>query len=292
MDDKKKKEVDSWISGVSYEVAFWNGYLSNKQNASAVLDKVSQKRELRLSGLSLSNVENPQEYTVLDVGCGMVYANGQCINGINADFHYVDPLANFYNDIARKKKLNLPEIEFGMIEYLSSFYKKNSVSLIIVQNALDHCFNPIKGIRECLKTLKCGGKLYLFHRKNEAEHENYQGFHQFNITLENQHLICWNKEQKTDITEFFAEVADVRVIDMGDHAAAIITKKADFKVDEDNDSYDLANQLIYAISHFLNGKFVFSYTLKYRYQCFFHYIGGKFGTSFKERVKKLLRPSK
>lgn len=287
MEEKRKKQVDSWISGVSYEVAFWNGYLSNRKNATAILEKVAMERELNLSGLSFLDVQNPVDFKVLDVGCGMVYANGQNINGIKCDFHYVDPLANFYNEIALKKKLDIPKIEFGMIEYLSSFYGKNTVSLVIVQNALDHCFDPIKGIKECLKTLKVGGKLYLFHRKNEAEHENYQGFHQYNIDLENGHLICWNKEQHIDVTEFFSEEADVIVTEIDEHITAILTKKAD-SVSDDNDSYDLANQLMYAISHFLSSKFVFTYTMKYTYQKFFHFFSGKFGSVFKEKIKRIL----
>ena len=287
MEDNKKKQVDSWISGVSYEVAFWNGYLSNRKNASDIVNRVTEKRELVLSGISLSDIENPMDYKVLDVGCGMVYANGQYMNGIKADFHYVDPLAEFYNEIATKKKLDLPKIEFGMIEYLSSFYEKNTVSLIIVQNALDHCFDPLKGTRECLKTLKCGGKLYLFHRNNEAEHENYQGFHQYNITTENGHLVFWNKEQHIDVNDFFADKFDIYIEEIDDHIMAILTKKTDYDY-EDNDSLDLANQLMYAISHFLSSKFVFSYIAKYSYQRFFHFFSGKFGTTFKEKIKKII----
>lgn len=170
--------------------------------------------------------------TVLDVGCGMSYATGNkmavCGKELPLDMHYVDPLAAAFNRILRKRKVALPKIEPGMVEYLSSFFPSSSydVDLIIIQNALDHSAMPVKGIIEAIATLRMGGVLYLNHHPNEAETEKYKGFHQYNIINEGENLVIWNKKGKWIINDIVAEFADVTVnVHDNGHVIAVITKK-------------------------------------------------------------------
>ena len=134
------------------------------------------------------------------------YATGNYIeiNGTKTalDLHYVDPLADVFNDIKKRYHRNLPDIEFGMVEYLSDFFPRHDADLIIIQNALDHSAMPIKGIQEAFSTLKTGGILYLNHHPNEAETEQYKGFHQYNIDEENGKLVIWNKIGKVYHSRF------------------------------------------------------------------------------------------
>ncbi|APO75907.1 hypothetical protein AM571_CH03106 [Rhizobium etli 8C-3] len=59
---------------------------------------------------------------------------------------------------------------------------------------LDHGFAPHISMAEIVKTLRPGGIAKLIHFENEAEAENYRGFHQWNITKKTDTAIrCWNK---------------------------------------------------------------------------------------------------
>lgn len=38
--DYEIKQIDSWANGVGYEVAFWNGFLSNKKKRLVIEEKL------------------------------------------------------------------------------------------------------------------------------------------------------------------------------------------------------------------------------------------------------------
>ena len=111
------------------------------------------------------------------------------------------------------------------MEHLSYFYNKK-VSLITIQNALDHSSQPEKGILEALRALKIGGILYLNHHPNEAVIEHYKGFHQYNIDIKNGEMVIWNNNQEISINNLISDYADIEVKhhDNG-HVIAIIRKR-------------------------------------------------------------------
>ncbi len=230
---KGNSNIDKWIEGIPYEIAFWNNVYRWKRPFNGLMKWSHYGNVIELECFNASQyLENQSNPTVLDVGAGMSYATGNFVKKGDEkkqlDIHYVDPLAPFFNKILKKYKKNLPEIDFGMMEYLSAFYPENTVDLVIIQNALDHSSNPLKGIFEAIATLRIGGKLYLNHHPNEAETEHYKGFHQFNICSENEKLIIWNKTQRFDIASLvygFAGVKTARA--KSGHVISVITKHAD-----------------------------------------------------------------
>lgn len=159
----------------------------------------------------------------------MSYAIGDRIEKqgeeIALDVHYMDPLAFHFNHILGKYKKKMPEIEFGMSEYLSSFIPDKDAALITIQNALDHSSAPIKGIVEALVSLRKGGVLYLNHHPNEAEMEKYKGFHQYNVDEKAGELIIWNKTEKINVSQLLMGFASVETkrMDTG-HIVAVITR--------------------------------------------------------------------
>lgn len=80
-------------------------------------------------------------------------------------------------------------------------------------------------IWQALVSLHVGGVLYLNHKPNEAEHEAYIGFHQYNVDCQDGRLIIWNKGNRIDVGEELAEFANVctSVTDEG-RIVAVITK--------------------------------------------------------------------
>lgn len=222
---------DNWIAGIPYEVAFWRNVYRWPHTYKGMMAWSHHGGAIALEGFDagawLRNIQAPR---VLDVGCGMSYATGNHLlkDGqlIPLEIHYIDPLAPFFNEIRSRYRPGLPEIEFGMVEYLSSFYHE-SAHLIIIQNALDHAANPVKGIVEALGALRQGGVLYLNHHPNEAEKEHYKGFHQFNIIIEEGRLVVWNKQERHDISRLLDGFATVETSQMANgHVIAVIRKTA------------------------------------------------------------------
>lgn len=229
----KDSNIEKWIEGIPYELAFWNNVYRWKRPFNGLMKWLHYGDFIDLESFDvLQFLENQDNLMVLDVGSGMSYATGNFYKKNTEktplNVHYIDPLAPFFNRIIKKYKKNLPNIDYGMMEYLSAFYPNHDVDLVIIQNALDHSSNPLKGIYEAIDTLRIGGKLYLNHHPNEAEMEHYKGFHQFNIFDENGKLIIWNKTERYDIAELLNGFASVETSKAeSGHVIALITKNSD-----------------------------------------------------------------
>ena len=229
----KDSNIEKWIEGIPYELAFWNNVYRWKRPFNGLMKWSHYGDFIDLESFDvLQFLENQDNLMVLDVGSGMSYATGNFYKKNTEktplNVHYIDPMAPFFNRIIKKYKKNLPNIDYGMMEYLSAFYPNHDVDLVIIQNALDHSSNPLKGIYEAIDTLRIGGKLYLNHHPNEAEMEHYKGFHQFNIFDENGKLIIWNKTERYDIAELLNGFASVETSKAeSGHVIALITKNSD-----------------------------------------------------------------
>lgn len=251
--DEKKNTFKQWMKGISYEVAFWNNVYRWKHTFQGMMKWSHYGQEIQLEGFDANNYLAAKEAPcVLDVGSGMSYATGNMLTKedrtTTLDIHYIDPLAPYFNRILKRHHKHLPEIEFGMMEYLSAFYPHHDIDMIIIQNALDHSAYPVKGVMESLNCLKPGGILYLKHHPNEAEKEHYKGFHQYNITQTRGQLIIWNKTTRWNISQLVKDFADTTVT-VGDNGyiIAIITKKDDVPfnlVDSRQDCRELTTMLI------------------------------------------------
>lgn len=254
----KQTSLEKWKDGISYEVAFWNNVYRWKRTYEGMMGWSLYGKCIELEQFDanhyLSNISSPK---ILDVGCGMSYATGNFIkrgDGLKeVEIHYVDPLASHFNKILHRYHRPLPAIEFGMAEYLSAFYPNHDIDLVIMQNALDHSADPLKGIFEAIDILKPGGILYLNHHPNEAETEHYKGFHQYNISQNADQLIIWNKKQHWNINTLVGPFAEVTTsVHNNGHIIAVVRKKADVPADmlsNKKDLCELAEQLITVASN-------------------------------------------
>ena len=284
--------MKNWINGIPYEIAFWEGVYSNKKSIEGLFRWSKYNKEIELAGFNVKQfLSQKKNQIIVDAGCGMSYCNGDKLDGKQLNIYYIDPLAPFYNRIIEKKKLDLPKITFGFIEYLSAFIPQK-VSLIIVQNALDHSKNPIRGILECIESLEIGGVLYLRHQRNEAETENYRGFHQYNISLDGNEIVIWNKKAKININTFVKDFADTETSTCGNEVIAVITKKQEVTtglVDYKKDIADLSNQYIEVIQNLNKASYSFLYHwnfFKFRVIQLFMRI---FNWKTRQRIKKVIK---
>lgn len=284
--------MENWVNGIPYEIAYWESTYSNKKRLESLFNWSKYNKEIELSNFDvkplLSQKENP---IIVDAGCGMSFSNGDKLDGKQLNVIYIDPLAPFFNKIIEKKKLDLPKITFGFIEYLSSFVP-DKASLIIVQNALDHSNDPIKGILECIESLEIGGVLYLRHFRNEAETENYRGFHKYNISLENDELIIWNKETKTNINYFLIDFTDIKTSTIGNEVIAVMTKKTELTnghIDYKKDIENLSNHYIEMIQNLNKVSYSFSYQWIFFKMRIIQLFAQQFNWETRQKIKKMIK---
>ena len=224
-----------WLSGIPYEVAFWRSYYRNKSSRKALLSWSQYGKECELDNFNVASFieglgrDNP---VIADVGCALSYVFSDIIGGKKRNVTYLDPLAPHYNRILDDYSLRYPRITFGMGETLSLHFPKDSVSLLHIRNALDHSVRPMMVIWQALMCLHVGGVLYLNHKPNEAEHEAYLGFHQYNVDCQDGRLVIWNKEERIDVGAVLSGYAAVEASVTGEgRIVAVITKTGNIPAD-------------------------------------------------------------
>src|SRR6185295_6270228 len=89
---------------------------------------------------------------LLDVGCGPYTVVGKRIDGLRLDITAVDPLADAYVELMRRHQ-HQPLIapHFAVAEDLAAFFPASSFDVVHCRNALDHSFDPIRGIDQMLR---------------------------------------------------------------------------------------------------------------------------------------------
>lgn len=225
--------IRAWVEGIPYELAFCNNVCRWTATFNSMMQWSKYGKPIQLAGFDANAFLLSRNHpVVLDVGCGMSFANGDRLvtpeGEVPLEVHYIDPLAHYYNKIKAHHHRQIPDVEYGMMECLSGNYGRESASLVLICNALDHSANPMKGILEAMDVLETGGCLYLNHHPNEAEAEHYKGFHKFNICIDEQErLVIWNKEKRIIVNELLEGFADIttQTLDNG-FVVAVIRKTA------------------------------------------------------------------
>lgn len=203
-----------WQQGTEYEIAYWRRWLSlkggrypqdfaNRNNPGQPVDGILNR--------ILNEIDAPAP-TILDVGAGPITCLGKVYMGTSLSILACDPLAKHYDQLLFEAAIEpLVRTEFANLEDLSFFYEEASFDVVHCQNALDHSFDPLRGIWQMLKICRPGGRIILRHAHNEAENEKYNGFHQWNITIKDKRLCIWNKTHEFDVQECIQAAGEIRI---------------------------------------------------------------------------------
>lgn len=251
---------DIWVENLMSEVEFWikdvarasskyhDDYVHRCNNKIFNISKDKHYSEMEQF---VQKIESPR---IMDIGCGLAPRFGtQLQNGNVINIDRVDPLAYFYNNINAQFAYDYKvPCKFGMFEYLAQYYDEDSMDVVIVNNALDHCINPYKAIIEIMHILKPGGRLYMRHGKAEGVNGGYTGLHQWNLDQsKNNDFIIWNYSNAVNVTEKISEFAEVKVtcndtpVRDEQNIMVVIEKKKDFDlweyVDKEKEIKDLAH---------------------------------------------------
>jgi SAM-dependent methyltransferase len=223
-----RAQLLAWKQGIPSEAMFWNEWMEQRggewpQDFEKRFDPESPIDPwIAVAARGLRK----EEVSILDVGSGPVPTIGYTMHGVTLHITAVDPLASVYSGLLDSHGLKPPVVpKFAPAEELSSFFEPNSFDIVHCRNALDHSFDPLRGVTEMLRVVRVGGLVLLRHHRNEAEHAEYDGFHQFNFDLQDGDFVIWNKSIYLNITQFLVGHADVSAA-MPGHVDVAIRKLA------------------------------------------------------------------
>jgi SAM-dependent methyltransferase len=199
-----------WLKGIPHEMNFWSEWFNTKglEWPDEYARRLASSPKFTLGEFISSYPKG--EIEVLDVGSGPISPIGI----ENSEYRIVlvacDPLAEQYSKLFDNHKIE-PYVKpiFAYAESLTDVFESESFDIVHMSNALDHSFSPYDCILNMLEVVRVGGKIILRHAENEAIHENYQGFHQWNITESDGDFIFFNSECQMNLSHLIKEFADV-----------------------------------------------------------------------------------
>ena len=222
------RQLLTWIGGLDHETDFWDQWFRSKgsqwpEEFRLRLEPSRAAPDYIARAVALSE-RTP--VALLDVGSGPLTQLGSFRWDRPVQVRAVDPLARTYARLIRREGLTPPVWpETGFAEDLSAFLPAESFDIVHCCNALDHSFDPLRGIWEMLRVLRVGGTAVLLHTVNEAVNADYVGLHQWNFDLQDGRAMLWNREHRHDLADVLAphcSVAAGRIEDTGKSASLLV----------------------------------------------------------------------
>lgn len=222
LDYSEENLVKEWGEGKASEVNFWDEWFKTKGLSWPDQYKERMNPSQPFQANLKQFLPEQQVVAVLDVGAGPLTLLGKKMPGKELLITAVDPLAAEYDVIIRKYGIAPPvRTQYALAERLSDVFPENTFDFVHICNALDHSYDPIAGIRQMIRVVKPGCCVFMSHALNEAENENYAGFHQWNFSVESDKFIIWNKHSRIDVNDELGANVDLNVFGNGGHTVVI-----------------------------------------------------------------------
>lgn len=210
----KQDYRQKWMEGLDHEIGFWQHWIHSQGQGFGEDFKVRLDPQTPLQDHIHPLLDHlpAGSLRLLDVGAGPLTALGKIYRSQALDIIAVDPLADYYDQILRKAQLNPPvRTTWCHGELLEERFQPSSFDLVFSQNALDHSYDPYAIIKSMIRLTKVGHYVLLEHRQNEAEHEQYQGLHQWNFAMEQGDLVIWNPSAQLNVSQSLAQYVDIQI---------------------------------------------------------------------------------
>lgn len=177
------------LSGIAHELGFWKGFVQTDRFIKGWVADIPTP-ELPDPVKQFIHYNAPPNAKVLDVGSGVV----SILNGLRKDIQLTaaDPLGGLYALIFDYKRhriappMPVPAEELDM---------PDTFDLVHCSNAIDHTQDPMLALWSLLNAVKPGGWLIVQGFSNEGSYENWQGFHQWNIDVNEEGYISIHNQQ-------------------------------------------------------------------------------------------------
>jgi SAM-dependent methyltransferase len=211
-----------WESGMPHEAQWWRSWMKrtfpqhDAENRKLALQHEHLDPELPLQERIVEHLSVPQgeEVSILDVGAGPMTRLGKKWDGRTVEITAIDPLADYYNRQLNKLGVTpLVRTQPGEVERLTDHFPMNHFDLVYMHNALDHSYDPLKGIQQMLEVVKPGSYVLLEHFINEAETTGYHGLHQWNFRADGDHFVIWNRETHYSVNNVLGDEAQTTVVE-------------------------------------------------------------------------------
>jgi hypothetical protein len=200
-------EQADWERALDDELRFWRWALGQGHFD----DRLQRDRHIQaeLARLLDERHTGPTEAVVIDVGSGPLTTVGT-VWAHPMRVIAIDPLADRYNALMDEMGI-IPPVRpvRGSAEHLSSVIPHGSADLLVMNNALDHSYQPLRCVLNLVATAKPGCFVHLSHFANEAEKERYAGLHQWNIFRRGRDTIISSRTEEHSLTQLLAGRATV-----------------------------------------------------------------------------------
>ena len=218
-----------WKAGTSSELSYWDNWCRIKgyECGDTYEDRLDPNLPLQPRPAALIP-STPTEVHILDVGAGPLTYLGKKRPENQICITAVDPLADKYNRILNKYKIQ-PIVKTQQLaaEDLTREFHPNTYDLVFARNCIDHSHNPEKAILQMIKVVKKGEHVLLEHRINEADTRKYEGLHQWNFTLDtNGNFLISSKSKTLNVTTKYAAICSItsEIIDEGRHGVWLVVR--------------------------------------------------------------------
>ncbi|HEX7905859.1 MAG TPA: methyltransferase domain-containing protein [Chitinophagaceae bacterium] len=217
-EEGKDFEVEFWKKWVDEKGGQWEGDFIARLNPNTFIDPHIEEFIKDIVGLP----------SILDVGAGPLTVLGKKMSdGRSVHITAVDPLAEKYNQLFHEALIRpLVITQYAEVEKLDMFFHMDQFDLVHMRNALDHSYDPLLGVRQMIATIKPKRVILLEHSTNEAEKAKYGAFHQWNICVEDDCLIFWNKSNRINVNKELENIAKVIAWGNDEWTSAVIEKNA------------------------------------------------------------------
>lgn len=239
------RQLTAWLDGIDYEINFWTDWMETRGGQWPADFTGRQNPERPVDPALFEGMDISQTQKILDVGAGPATFFGYRLNGKPIELSACDPLAPQYGAMAEQYGVTWPVVTAsGFAEDLSAFYPRNHFDMVVCRNALDHSFDPVRGIEEMLRVLRVGGSAKLIHFANEAEKNRYSGFHQWNFDITGNRPVIWNKNERIDLLDRFRASADITFKKEGEMVSFHFNKNAELELPDTRERTRIAELLL------------------------------------------------
>jgi len=204
-----------WSGGLGDEIEFWQKFLATgglgwPEDFARRVDRTTL-----LQG-SIARLLPPHgPVRVLDVGAGPLTVLGSRLHDRELEIVATDALADEYDRLLAEHDIDPPvRTQRCDAERLTERFAPDSFHLAHARNTLDHAYDPAAAIGQMLAVVRPGGHVVLVHHENEGDHEDYEGLHQWNLTLRDDRLVVWRPGEVADV--------DARLVGLAERTETVI----------------------------------------------------------------------
>lgn len=224
-------DQEEWQAGIAEELEFWDRWLASRGGQWPADFNFRLDPNAALQNHITTVLAPPPNgtLTILDVGAGPLTYLGKQWAPYQVQIIATDPLADAYQQLFRKHGITPPVLtQTGYAERLVEQFGENRFDLVHARNCIDHSYDPALAIEQMVAVTKPGGMVYMHHAVNEAEQQHYQGFHQWNLAVQDGDLCVSNRAQTINMHTRLAPVAivETQLFDEGIWMINIIRKHA------------------------------------------------------------------